>query len=290
MSETKSENRISGFIKKTAGILSEDLITVYAAQASFFVVISVVPFLSLLISIISFFIPADIQGMISEFSLSEEVSEVLGTLLVDLNSTPKVPLLSFSAVITLWSASKGVSAIRTGIQTVYGAVNRKNIVSNRLKSLLTTILFMLLIIATVVLLLFGDYLVSLISIVSIRDLISTWSTPFIFIILCVMLTIVYTSTARRSSKIRHGIILNTPGAMFAALGWILFSYFYSLYIRYFPSASYIYGSLAAVCLIMLWLYFCMIIMLLGAEVNKMFSTWFVKPERKAEDSNENISA
>ena len=32
----------------------------------------------------------------------------------------------------------------------------------------------------------------------------------------------------------------------------------------------IYGGLTALCLIMLWLYFCMIILLCGAEINKLF--------------------
>lgn len=60
-----------------------------------------------------------------------------------------------------------------------------------------------------------------------------------------------------------------PGAFIAASGWMLYSYFYSLYIVYFPNASYIYGSLAAVILFMLWVYFCMIIFLVGAEINKI---------------------
>ncbi|MBQ8199661.1 MAG: YihY/virulence factor BrkB family protein [Clostridia bacterium] len=45
------------------------------------------------------------------------------------------------------------------------------------------------------------------------------------------------------------------------------------YRAYFPNASYIYGGLAAVCLIMLWIYFCTIILLLGAEVNKLYFLW-----------------
>ena len=81
----------------------------------------------------------------------------------------------------------------------------------------------------------------------------------------------YSSTARRSSRIKSGFLPHFPGAVFASVGWTMFSYGYSLYITNFPSASYIYGSLAAVCLIMLWLYFCMIILLLGAEVNKIFA-------------------
>ncbi|MBS5724524.1 MAG: YihY/virulence factor BrkB family protein, partial [Clostridiales bacterium] len=70
------------------------------------------------------------------------------------------------------------------------------------------------------------------------------------------------------------------GAIFAALGWVLFSYFYSLYIQYFPSASYLYGSLAAIVFLMLWLYICMMILIYGAEINKyIFRKWSARKQR-----------
>ena len=58
-----------------------------------------------------------------------------------------------------------------------------------------------------------------------------------------------------------------PGAIFATFGWSLFSFVYSIYISYFSNFSSTYGSLAAIVLIMLWLYICMNITLLGAEIN-----------------------
>ena len=62
-----------------------------------------------------------------------------------------------------------------------------------------------------------------------------------------------------------------PGAVFSAVGWVLFSFFYSLYVTDFPNAASLYGSLAAVCLLMLWVYFCLLILLLGAELNKLWA-------------------
>ena len=76
------------------------------------------------------------------------------------------------------------------------------------------------------------------------------------------------STQQRALCVFTGYLAHLPGAAFASGGWILFSYFYSLYIIHFPAVSYLYGSLAALVLMMLWLYICMTILLLGAEVNK----------------------
>ena len=58
-----------------------------------------------------------------------------------------------------------------------------------------------------------------------------------------------------------------PGAVFASLGWMIFSYFYSLYVDNFNSMSYMYGSLTTIVVSLLWLYFIMYILFIGAEIN-----------------------
>lgn len=256
------------WVRRLAGSVSEDRVTLYAAQASFFVIISVVPFLSLLISFLSFFIPADVQGLLGGVSLSPEVSELVGSLLYELQHAPAVSLFSFSAVTALWSASKGVGAIRAGVETVYQARSDRGLVREQAGSLVSTLLFIALILASVVLLLFGDFILGLLRLAWVTELVLRWRTPLLILFMCLLFTALYTAAARRSGLMRASPLAHLPGAVFASVGWRLFSYFYSLYIRFFPNASYLYGSLAAICLIMLWLYFCMIILLLGAEINK----------------------
>lgn len=59
-----------------------------------------------------------------------------------------------------------------------------------------------------------------------------------------------------------------PGALFSTAGWIVCSYGFSIYFNHFKRFSYMYGSLAAIVILMLWLYFCICILFLGAEVNQ----------------------
>ena len=42
---------------------------------------------------------------------------------------------------------------------------------------------------------------------------------------------------------------------------------FSLYFTNFSNYSYMYGSLTAIVLLMLWLYFCICILFIGAEIN-----------------------
>jgi len=252
-------------IKRFTRTVSDDKLTVHAAEASFFTITSAVPFISLLFAIIGVFVP----GNISPKSMEFVPGKLLGFLRGEVNLTPSLSLISFSAITSLWSASRGVGAIRGGIETVYHAQKGKNYIARRIKSLVSTVIFIALLTSIASIILFGDLVLRLIG-DDVSDIVYRLRTPLFIAVVCVLFTSIYSSVARRSSCVRHGFLFHIPGALFSSIGWVIFSYFYSLYIANFPGASYIYGSLAAICLIMLWVYICMIILLLGAEINKLF--------------------
>ena len=58
-----------------------------------------------------------------------------------------------------------------------------------------------------------------------------------------------------------------PGALFSAFGWYLLSYFFSMYLRIFTNFSVVYGNLTSLILLMIWVYWCMYTILVGAEIN-----------------------
>lgn len=267
-------NQIIAFVKQIADTIRSDRLSIYAAQASFFVIISAVPFLSLLFSLAGIFLPDIPSDFAHRFPLPEKLFSFLSHIIEELSGAPNVSLLSLSAVTTLWSASRGISAIRAGIETVYHSGRNPGYVRHRLLSIFATLVFIIMIVAAVALLLFGDFLADTLGGVLgdwFEDVFLSLRTPLFIAAMSVIFTAFYSSVAQRSTFVRHSVILHIPGALFSSCGWIVFSFFYSLYIAHFPDAGTIYGSLAAICLIMLWLYFCMVILLLGAEFNKL---WF----------------
>ena len=213
------------WIRDMSQQLKEDNMAVYAAQASFFVIISVMPFLSLLVSILSFFIPTDIQGFFDDYALPEEIVALAGSLLEDLRTAPKISLLSFSAIFTLWTASKGVGAIRRGIEIAYRVETRHGFFYEKLHSLASTLLFIVLILATVVVLLFGEFLLNLLNIPGLTAFIMQWRILFFILFMCIIFTSIYASTAKQGSTVKSNILYHLPGALFASVGWILFSFF-----------------------------------------------------------------
>ncbi len=270
------------YVRQIVSQIADDKVTVYAAQASFFVIISAVPFLSLLISIAGLVLPANFTDFLTGLPLPDGVSVLFDVMFTDLRTAPNVPLLSVSAVTTLWSASRGIAAIRSGLERVYRAGREQGFFAHRFKSLVSTLLFIALITAAVTLMLFGNSVSEWLRLRRMSDALLHLRTPLFIAALCILFTGMYSSTARRSSRIKNGILPHLPGGIVSSVGWMLFSWGYSLYITHFPNASYLYGSLAAICLIMLWLYFCMIILLLGAEVNKI---WFAGNEGKSNRGN-----
>ncbi len=258
-------------VKKIIAASLDDLVNVYSAQACYFITVSAIPFLCLIISIASFLIPADIYTIFENYDIPQEIKGVIQEVIAQLLATQKVSLLSISALIALWTASRGSDALRAGLESVYEVPRSKKILKQQALSIVNTFILIVVILVNVVVLLFGEAITNALRLTNLIDVIGESGPIILFVVMCFVFDIIYTSTAKHSKNehIRSGIKSHMPGAIFATVGWMLFSYGYALYIRYFPSASAIYGSLTAVCLIMLWLYVCVIILLLGAEVNKL---------------------
>lgn len=60
-----------------------------------------------------------------------------------------------------------------------------------------------------------------------------------------------------------------PGAIFTSVLFMMISFGFSVYLTIFHSFEGLYGSMTAIILVMLWLYFCMYTILLGGLINSM---------------------
>ncbi|MBQ7921858.1 MAG: YihY/virulence factor BrkB family protein [Clostridia bacterium] len=268
---------IIAFFRRISRTYTDDRVSVYAAQASFFVVISAMPLLSLITTVLKYIAPEQLP--VFRITLHDAIPEFMMQILYQafpgVTESTTIPLLSISAVMILWSAARGIGAIREGVQTVYHVSRTGGYLHKKLLSLLYTLCFIILIVAVITILLFGEYLLSLLDhllpvSLDFLDTLLQYRVPLFLLFLTVVFTMLYYTAARRSSIVTHKIFRHVPGAFCASLGWILFSRIYSLYLERTNTASFLYGGLAALCLSMLWLYACMLILLSGAEINKLF--------------------
>ncbi len=260
--------RLAEFIKNC----NEDQLTLYAAQSSFFMMFSLFPIIMIIISIIQLVLP---------FSESEFINTIesyiplrfdfdISFLLQNLFSNSAGTIISVSAITVLWSASKVVYSLVLGLNSIHHTTETRSNIIRRLLSILYTLIFIVIIIFYFIVLVFGNYIQLYLEklIPALTDasvLIVCLRTALSITVLVLFFALIYKALPDKRLKFRAQL----PGAIFATAGWLIFSYIFNIYINNFSNYSYIYGSLTAIILFMLWMYFCMIILLAGAELNLM---------------------
>lgn len=248
-------------------------IQLYAANACYFIVLSVFPMLLLLL------------GLLGHTSLQvERLGEMLQGFLpqVFLESARKLILityenttgatLGFSAVTALWSASKGIYGLMTGLNAIYEVREYRSYIRIRLLCVVYTFGFLLLVLMTLGLHVFSSGLLELLegagyplwrfvaSVVDVRFFLLLFAQTAFFIAMFMVLP-----------SGRHGFWMSLPGALLASVGWLVFSKLYSIYVERFAGLTRVYGSVYAVALSMLWLYFCVSIVFYGGVLNRLLA-------------------
>lgn len=253
--------------------LRDDFISAFAAQAAFFIILSVFPFLMFLLTLLHY-LPFTIENIYSITGnlLPEIINTILKSVINELTAKYSGALLSVTVITTLWSASRGMLALLRGLNAVYQKKETRNYFILRTVATFYTLVFSLLLIVTLILLVFGNQLYQFIiaKIPLLEDLallIMSMRSLATMTLLTVTFLLLYLFLPNRKSK----LFAELPGAVLTAGGWLGFSYLFSFYIDNLSNFSYLYGSLTALAVCMLWLYACMYILFIGAEVNMVLS-------------------
>ena len=249
----------------------------YAAQSAFFLVLSLIPIILLLLTLVQYtpLTKADVMTAAYEvFPITIRTTIVSIINEVYNQSTVIIPV---TALVAIWSAGRGTMAISNGLNSIHGQVETRNYFFVRMRAAFYTVL---LIIAIVLCLLFLGFGNSISILLNKHIPVMRYATEFIIeirttVVLCILFIFsicVYRFLPNTPRKLTR----QWPGAIFTAFGWTLTSYFISVYMEIFKGFSNMYGSLTTIVLIMLWFYFSMYILLLGGEINLLIEEWLDK--------------
>lgn len=238
---------------------------VYAAQASFFLVISALPMLLLLLSLLGLILPREGSVLVNATldGLPDELRPLIEGLVTEVSEKASASVLSISAITLLWSSSRGVRGIGAGVRNVYGGKKERHFLVYSAKSVGCTLLYLLSVLLALIVWVFGDQLLRYAPEGSPHGLLRLLNGSALFLLLVGLFALTYRGFSGRKIPFFSGV----PGALFSALGWLLYSAFFEYYVTHFADYSYVYGSLAALIIVMLWLYSCMEILLIGAGIN-----------------------
>lgn len=249
-------------------------ISAYAASTAFFSIISTIPALVLVCYILPYtpLTQGNLVGAI-ETVMPETILPMISNIIAEVYEKSTVAI-SVSTILLIWTAGKGMMALIQGLNAINDVEEKRNYFVVRLVASLYTLVMIFAIVVSLFIMVFGKTIFKQLRgfldvIPNISVVIETLMHFRVFIVIAV-LTLVFTFIywLVPNKKMRYKKQL--PGAMFSAIIWSGFSYVFSLYVDIFHGFS-VYGSMTFVVVIMLWFYFCMYIILIGAQINKYFS-------------------
>ena len=249
-------------IKSFTDGVSKNNISAHAAASAFYMFLSLVPFVALittilpltglqqdkLFEIISRYIPSAMQALIN-------------STLTDIYSASDA-VLPITVITTIWLSSRAFSSLIRGVEDIADSPRYSSYLKRSLLACLYTIGIISVMVILLFLLVFGHRLSTL-------PLLSPFVRLIIelrFLVAAIILSLVFIAVYHWVPGMRLKFTELLPGAATASGAWLLFTWMFSLYIVYSGGFS-TYGNLAAIIITLLWMYWCMYIILLGAYLN-----------------------
>lgn len=265
---------VIGYVKTYLDKCKRDNIGAFAAQAAFFIIMSAIPFLMVFTSLLQYTNIS--QEYVTDLlcrAMPKYIEPILQPILNEVYSR-SVGIISITAIIALWAAGKALQYMTAGLNVLNGIDETRNWFVVRFWSIVYTVVFIFAIIIVLILMVFTEYIQGLldqafgvwgllVAIVSVRPLIRGL---VVFVVLTGLFVWLFTQLPNKKVKALSQI----PGALLCALIWYVFSIFLSIYVNFYNGFS-IYGSMSTIVLMMFWLYSCMYIMFMCAEVNVFFA-------------------
>lgn len=246
----------------------------FAASTAFFLFLSLIPMLMLLCALIPYTPITEANLMDVAREITPDTMDSLVVNIIHDVYNKSIGIVSVTAVVTLWSAGKGMLALMRGLNVINDVEEDRNYMVLRVVASLYTILVLILMILSLLIMIFGNILIGLVErripqTSYFFEILLHFRTLFVWFVLTIFIALMYTYVP--GGKL--GFKMQLPGAVVAAVGWSIITWFFSIYVDRFNGFS-TYGSLTTIIILMLWLYSCMYIVMMGAFLNRYFKPAF----------------
>lgn len=264
----------TGKLNKLIALVNSHHTGAYAAQAAYFFFLSLIPVILLLLTLVQF-TPATSESVMEAVTkVFPATVEGLITSIVDQVYRQSTTIIPITILVALWSAGKGVLSMSSGLNLIYDNTETRNYIYLRIRASIYTVIFILAIILSLSLSVFGNSISLFVYqhaqfLTRVMDFLIRIRTLLTLCVLTLFWDLVYKFLPNRTNLSKTTMRKQLPGAFLTASGWLLVSFVFSMYLDIFKGFSSMYGSLTTIILIMLWLYVCMYVMLLGGELNAL---------------------
>lgn len=240
-----------------------------SAQVSYFLLLSLFPFLLFLATLVGYF-PID-EGAFMSFIESfapDEIVEMIQSNISQLLGSTNGGLLSIGVLGTLWSASNGINAIKKAFNKAYAVEENRPFFIARGISVILTISMIGVLGVAFLLPIFGEIIGTyFFSFIGLSDsFIEVWNTLrwiISTVVFFLVLLVFYVLAPNIKIRVRNAVY----GALFAAIAWQAITIGFSFYVSNITNYSATYGGLGAVIMLMFWFYISSIVIIIGGVIN-----------------------
>lgn len=254
--------------KKIAEKFQESALSAYTGQAAFFLMLSFFPFLLFFFSLLNLTPLSERDFVVWLSAMFPETFQdvVVGfTKEIYKGSSGRISITVISAI---YLSSKAFMALQQGLNSVYETKEERNYFILRLHGMVYSIVLAVILIFMLGLMVFGKwmhihFLAGIPIVGEVTGRILDFRVLIATLILFFFMWVMYCVLPNRKQRWRRQI----PGAVFSSIGWVVFSYGFSIYVNHFNNYASFYGTMTTIALIMVWLYGCMYMFFVGGMIN-----------------------
>jgi membrane protein len=257
-------------LKESVRGFFDDDMTTYAGALAYQVLFSIFPFVIFLVALLGFLNLPDFFDWLltqAQFLLPQQAMDQVNHVIHELKQ-PQGGLLSFGAIVALWSASAGIRATMNALNKAYDVKEGRPAWKRYPLSILYTIGIAALLIVAAALFLVGpqamQWLAHQIRLEKAFVILWTWLRwPVVLLLLTLVVAVIYYV----APDVEQDFRFITSGAVLAVVVWIASSLAFDYYVRNFTNYSATYGSIGTIIVLLLYSYISAAVLLFGAEIN-----------------------
>lgn len=245
-------------------------IAAFAGSCAYFFIISIVPLLILISSTLPYTAVTEADLVKALTDITPDFADSIILKLIDEAYEQSVAVFSISALATIWSGALGMLSIIRGLNCIYDVEERRNYFHLRFIAALYTLAMIAIMLVMLLIMVFERVVrnIAVSHFPSIMFVISL-SSYLKFLVVIAVSTFFFALIYTFVPSAKMTFVYQLPGAIFSAVVWYLFSWLFSIYVNMSGYFS-VYGSIATPLIMMIWLYFCISIFLIGAFINRFF--------------------
>jgi len=211
--------------------------------------------------------------------IPSNIYQTFKPILVSFLSSGSSGSLSIGIVITIWSASQIIAAIRRSLNEAYGVKNAQGAIMTRLMAFVLTLGLLLLIVTLSLFFTLSQVLMDTILEITntSKDFVPKWWTRLLanknlitFIGMFVLAMLLYYFVPNAAVKLRYIWV----GALVTSIGWIIISQGFRFYVELFAKRVTSYQTIGSLIVLMFWLNFSGMLLMFGGVVNATVQEWF----------------